>query len=52
MVDFVKDFIQLRQSIKAFRLKTRQEINNHVSITHHQHAMIEYTIQRQIVWFL
>lgn len=44
-VDFVKDFIQLRQSMKAFRLNTSKEINDHIFVKHHRHSIVEYTIK-------
>ena len=44
-VDFVKDFISLRQSIKAFRLSTSEEIQAHVSVKSLSNGIIDYTIK-------
>jgi len=43
-VNYVKDMIQLRKDIKAFRFNTRTEIDRHVRCTIHEHRIIEYHI--------
>jgi len=43
-INFVKDFIQLRKEIKAFRFKTAAQIKNHVQLSALDNRVIEYTI--------
>lgn len=43
-VDFVKDFIKLRKSLKALHLNTTEEIKRHVIVHSIENRIIEYTL--------
>ncbi len=43
-VDFVKDFIHLRKSLKALHLNTTEEINNHVIVQKYNESILDYTL--------
>lgn len=43
-VDFVKDFITLRKSLKALRFDTTEEIKKHITVQKHCDTLLEYTI--------